>query len=915
MRDPSTSSGPGGRRRQVEAALAGAVADDVIEELVQHAESTYDALRADGLSEHDADRQIAALIAGWRSDPASLRRVVRRAPAVTPPRPATSVLAGVVADAIYGWRLMKGQPGSAAILILTIALGVGTVTTLFSVANSVLLRPLSWAAGDGLMRVIESRGGREGRVPGTMMNGSYLAWSEAPQTIERLAAWSDGTVTLTGAGDATRITLASVTPSLFEVLRARPMRGRTFTEAEGKEGNTRFVILSAGLWEQRFGTRDDVIGQPIVLDGTPYIVVGVMPREFAFPTREVQMWLPMAVAAVDGPNGTKRGQIFRALARLAPGATPAQAAAEATAKALTAPDAGPVGMALFGAKDPIQIAVVDANAAATAEVRPAILVLLIASALLFVTAMANVANMQLARATARHRELMIRAALGAGTARLSRQLLIENALVGVVGAMLGLLLCVALHRILPSLLPAGFPRANDIAIDGRVLAFAGLLAPIVSIVAGVLPLTQARRLDVTRALAEGSLASAGAGRGRLAMARLAIVGSQVAVTSVLVIGAVLLTRSFVARMAADRGYDASNVLTATVPFPAGYTFEQRQQARDRILERLKARPGVTHAAFSTGVPLMSAGGFTSFNFQSPVRAGIEIQAEAIRRTVTPDYFGALGVRLRSGRLLNDGDVVGSPTVVVVNRSFVRRFLDDVPPERAVGLSLGTRAVSGATYDGDVTIAGVTDDLRQDAVDAPDQPEMFVAFAQLAQSTQGASSIAVIRTADDPAAYVEALRSAVREEDDAIALDAVMTLEQRVANSLSRPRVYAVLLGGFAVAALLIAGAGLFGVLSYSVTQRSRELAVRSALGAGSATVVRAAVQPMGVAIVGGVTLGLAVSALVSDQMAPFVFGVSTTDWLSFSVAPIVLLIAAALACMVPARRVAQTDPVVVLREA
>lgn len=819
-----------------------------------------------------------------------------------------------MSDWRYSVRLLRSKPGYAAVTILTIALGVGAVTTLFSVAYGVLLRPLSWANGDGLVRAIESRAGRQGRVPGTMMNGSFLAWADSPQTIDGIGAWTDGALTLSGAGDATRLPVTNVSPSLFAVLRATPLRGRLFTPAEGRDGNWRFVILSAGLWEQRFGAREDIVGQTIVLDGTPCTVVGIMPRAFQFPTGATQAWLPMTVTAVDGPGGLKRGQIFRALARLKPGVTPAQAAAEATARAQAAPDAGPVAMALFGGKDPVQITITDANEAATADVRPAIVILLIASALLFVTAIANVANMQLARASGRARELTIRAALGAGTGRLSRQLMIENAIIGISGAACGLLLSMALHRMMPSLLPAGFPRVDAIAIDARVLAFAIVLSAVTSVAAGTLPVLHVRRLDLVRALSEGSLASAGAGRGRMALTRLVVVGSQVAVTSMLVIGAALLTRSFVSRMSADRGYDPANVLTATVPFPAGRSFEWRQQARARILERLKARPGITHAAFSTGVPLMSAGGFTSFNFASPVREGVNVEVESIRRLVTPDYFGALGVRVRAGRAISDADTLGAPTAVVVNRSFVRKYLDDVALERAVGLSLGARAVGGTTYDGGATIVGVVDDLRQDAVDGPPQPEMFVAIAQLNESGQGASSIIVIRTVDDPASYVEALRTVMRAEDPGIALDAVMTMEQRVGESLSRPRTYAVLFGGFALFALVIAGAGLFGVLSHSVSQRARELAVRTALGATRTAVVAVALKQMAIAMIAGLAIGVALSAGLSNQLAPFVYGVSTRDWLSFGLAPIVLLIAGIIACVVPARKVARADPMRVLRE-
>jgi predicted permease len=422
------------------------------------------------------------------------------------------------------------------------------------------------------------------------------------------------------------------------------------------------------------------------------------------------------------------------------------------------------------------------------------------------------------------------------------------------------------------------------------------------------------RLDLAQALSNGSQGAAGAGRGRVATIRLLIATSQVAVTGVLIIGSVLLTRSFIANLTADRGYDPANVLTATVPFPGGLTFEQRQQARAQIMERVKARPGITHAAFSTGVPLMSAGGYTSFTMASPF-GGREIQAEAIRRVVTPDYFGALGVRIRAGRPIADTDVAGSPTAVVVNRSFVRRYLDDVPVEKAIGVSIGTYAVRSTTYTGGATIVGVTDDLRQGAVSEPDQPEMFVAMAQMTPaSQQGAPSIIVVRTAADPALSIETLRTVVREQNPAIALDAVMTMEARVGESLAQPRVYAVLLAGFAIAALLIAGAGLYGVLSHGVAQRSRELAVRAALGASRATVVRVALSQISVSLLAGVLAGIGLSIALANNLSPFLYGVSSTDWISFTAGAVFLLLAGLLACLVPARRVAKTDPIGVLRE-
>ena len=822
-------------------------------------------------------------------------------------------------DALYGVRVLRAQPGAALVTILTIALGVGAVTTLFSVAYGVLLRPLPWGDTDRLVRLSETRAGREGRVPGTMMNGSYIAWANAPQTLEGIGYYSgENQMTLTGAGEATRIAASRVTPSTIQLLGVPAIRGRIFDVTDGHSRTTEpsVVLVSYGLWEQRFGLREDIVGHPLVLDGVQHTIVGVMPREFRFPSAAARAWLAWQAPPVDNPGGTKTGTIMRAIGRLKPGVTAAQAAAEGTARAIAAPDPGPLAMTLFGAREPIQIIVTDAMAAAAADVRPAIVILLIASLLLFATAIANVANMQLARATARHRELTIRAALGAGTRRLARQLLIENALAATIGSALGLVVTIGFHAVLPSVLPADFPRVDDITIDGRVLMVTVLLSIVTAIACGILPLLHVRRLEIARALSESSLASAGAGRTRVASLRAVIVASQVAVTCVLVIGAVLLARSFMAHMNADRGYDPSNLLTAAIPFPQTYGPPERTfAALHRILDRVKTRPGITHAAISTALPLASSGGFMSFKFPSPLRGGTEVDVETIRRIVSPEYFGALGIRVRAGRPLTAGDDLNAARVVVVNRSFVRKYFDDVPIEQAIGLSLGTAVFRnfGDKQRRDTTVVGVVDDVKQDAPDGAPQPEMFIAYAQV-PVTYASQAFVVLRTADDPAAHIDTLRTALREEDPTLALDAVMTMDQRVGRSVARPRTYAVLLGGFAMFALIIAGAGLFGVLSYSVTQRSRELAVRTALGASRAAVVGVALKQIGVALLAGLAVGLAMAIAFSKNLSPFLYGVSTTDWLSFGVAPVVLLIVGVVACVVPARRVAQTDPIQVLRE-
>ena len=571
----------------------------------------------------------------------------------------------------FAIRLLRSKPGYAVVAAFTIALGVGAATTLFSVANGVLLRPLPFTDSDRLVRLIEIRGGRQGRVPGTLLNGTYLAWSESPQTIESIGAWrEDYKVTMAGQGDPARVTASLITPSILTTLKTAPLMGRAFEGAEGNPGQQRVILISFASWQRRFGGTADIIGTTIVIDGVGREIIGVMPRDFRFPSGETELWIPWALPPVETAGGVRTGVIMRAFARMRGGVTAAQVAAEGTARANAAPDAGPMAMALFGARGPIQITATDAKETATADVRPAIVILFAAAGLLFVTAVANVANLQLARSSERHRELTIRAALGAAQSRLAQQLLTENALLALIGGVAGLALSALLHALLPTLLPAGFPRADAIEIDLRVLAFSLALTLVATIACGVLPVLHARRLDLARAIAESGAPGSGAS-GRLAITRALIVSSQIAVTCVLLIGGTMLVRSFAAYMAADRGYDPQNVLTASIPFLPSHAVERRSQILTGLIERLKGRPGITHVAGATGLPLASAGGFSVFTLDSPIKPGTTVEVESIRRVVTPEYFGALGLRVVAGRPLLESDTAAAPGAVVVNRSFVR----------------------------------------------------------------------------------------------------------------------------------------------------------------------------------------------------------------------------------------------------
>jgi putative ABC transport system permease protein len=675
------------------------------------------------------------------------------------------------------------------------------------------------------------------------------------------------------------------------------------------------VILSYGLWQERFGGHPEIVGQILQLDDTPSTIVGVMPRDFAFPDRETRAWTAWSVPPVTAANGMQVGVIFRAIARLHAGATSAQAAAEATSRARSAPDMGFAARALFGAVGPIDVAATPELRAITAEVRPAILVLLAAVGLLLITATANVASLQLARATTRRREMAVRAAIGAGWRHVVRQLLIENATIGLSGGAAGLAVAAGLQRLMPALLPAGFPRLDAVTLDIRVLSFALAVSVVVSVACGLLPAWHIHHIDLVESLSEDGVAPIGGGmRSPMARTRASIMAGQVAIACLLLVGAGLLTRSFVALVQADRGYDPVNVLTARLPFPPGYANERRTQLLDALVERLHGTPGVTHAAYGTALPFVSFGGFTAFNMRSPRNPDVELNVQAAQRVVSPDYFAAMRLRVAAGRLLTAADTTLTRPAIVVNRTFARQYLGDDP----VGFHIpqrGPRAggIRFADPKADWEVVGIVDDMRQD-VDTPLQPEIFASMKQITTGTNfGFDPILVIRTAADPTAYVPTLRRRVHELAPALALDSVMTMEDRVEASLAKPRLYAAVLAWFSVFALLIAGVGLFGVLSFSMAQRTREIGVRSALGAQTrdivALVLRQALWIIGIGVLFGLTAAVSVGRLLSA----FLYGVSVHDPLTFVAMSIVIVLVSAVACLVPAKRAVKVDPMTALR--
>ena len=887
---------------------------DVVEELSQHAATAFEAGRADGLDDRSAVDRVDALIEKWCADPAVALRKAKRRPVVEAPAHGASVWSGIGQDLKYAARLLRRQIGFSLVTILTIALGIGATTTLFSVAYGVLMKPLPWPDADQLVRLSETRQGHEPRVKGTISNAAYNAWYEAHSTIEEIAGYRTvPSSALVGVGDATSVMTCAVTPSIFTVLKARPLLGRVFVDDDGRPGGSfpsrDVIILSYGLWQERFSGEDSAIGKTVQLAGKPFTVVGVMPREFEFPTRSTRAWTPWAIASVIASNGDRRMAIFGAIARLRSDVTPAQAAAEGTSRARSAPDPGLAAVAMFGGNGPAELSAVPAIEMMTAEVRPALLVLLAAVLLLFMTATANVASLQLARATTRRREMGIRAAIGAGAARLTRQLVVESGLLGVIGGAAGLAFALALHRALPSLLPADFPRVADVAVDWRVVLFAALCALTAGVVCGLLPAAYASRMNLRASLSDdGGAPLGGVLRSPTTRTRSAIMAAQLAIACVLLVGAALLTRSFVALLHADRGYDPRNLLTAQLPLPAAYSAERRVALLDAIAQRLRAVPGVAEAGFGNALPLLTSGGFRAFQMRPPNDPSALVDVNAMQRVVSPSYFTVLGLRVIGGRALAETDTMTSRNVIVVNRSFAAKYLGRRPLDSIVP-NLGMCRGDNDQW----AVVGIVEDMRQGGIlsDAP-QPELFMPYHQIGCPNLLSDPVIVIRTHDDPAPFASTLRQIVREQEPALALDSLMTMEERMMTNLAKPRLYAVVLTGFALFALTISGVGLFGVLSYIVAQRSREIGVRTALGARPSDIVGLVLRQVAVVAAAGIAAGLWAAFAASQSVATVLYGVAPHDPLSFVIVPVVLIVVTAMAAVVPARRAARVDPLTVL---
>ncbi len=807
-------------------------------------------------------------------------------------------------DLRYAGRTMMRNKGFSLPALLTLALGIGASTAVFSLVYGVLLRPLPYREPDTLVRLSEGHAGATSPLRASLLsNLTYYAWGKSPRTVEGIAVYEADRYTVTGLAEPVRMKGSAVSPVLFRLLRANPAVGRFFSESEALE-NTPVVVLSHEFWRQHFESDPAAVGRSLTLEGRAHTIIGVTPPGFYFPDHETRFWLPNTVQRPETPGGTTVS-VFPALARLRPGVSAAQAAAEGTAAAR---GAGPRPMAadmLFGAGGPVEIHVRTLADETTGRIRPALLVLAVGVVFVLLIACANVAHLFLSRGLARHRELAVRAALGAGQVRILRQLLTESLVLSLGGGLLGLGLGLTLVRVLPLIAPPDFPRLSDVRIDAGVVALAALLSMVAGLVSGIAPALRSTRSKAWGSLHLDSRYSEGGFRGAWASRlRGVLLAVEAAVAVMLLVGAVLLVRSFERLVTVDAGFDPANVITGYIYLPPRSTPEQSRQYIDALLGRLRRLPGVAAAGASNMAPFAGVTGISGFSI--PAEGNNPPQkAHALSYVITGGYAEALSLHLREGRLFTAEDETGGIQSILVNREFARQYLSPGP-------------IAGRRYRGMMTtpdkfteIIGVVGDVLKDGLDARPQPEMY--FLQRGDRGLGGSFSLVVRTRGNAGAMAPVIRGIVLETDKNSVIDELGPLSQRVSASVSQPRFATSVMVTFAAVALILAAVGLYGVLSYNVTQRRRELGVRAALGATRGNLVGMVVRDGMTFIVAGLLLGIAGAAFLTELMSSLLFGISPLDSVSFGIAPAVLLGIALLACALPARRAASADPAEALR--
>jgi len=800
--------------------------------------------------------------------------------------------------------VLLAQPSFTAVALLTLALGIGANSAIFGIVNAVLLRPLPYGEPDRVVMLWSH------------WTNWHKTWVSEPeladyqttlQSLEYVAGFSYDSFNLTGTGEPVRVRAAQVQAAMFAALDVHPILGRVFSADEDRPGAAHVALLTEGLWRSQFGSDPSIVGRTIQLDATSYTVVGVtssalrLPIDFASRTI-THLWLPLRLGPVDPTDRQNHG--LTVLGRLRPGVTLARAQAEVDA--LT----GGFFQQFPNFYDrAFGVTVVPASVEVFGDVRPALVVLLLAVGAVLLIACANVANLLLARSDARQKEIAVRVALGASPWQIVRQLMTESLVLAAVGGTLGVGLGWALTRALVVLNPLKIPRVQDVALDGRVVAFTAVLSIATGLLFGLAPALQSSRSSMQPALKQGGRDS----RATTGWLRRSLVVFEIAASVVLVAAAMLLARSFARLLDVDAGFTPTHVLTLRTSLPSTHYADGAAMARAyvEVGRRLREAPGVVAAGGVIGLPLATTRGDTGVALEGDPPGGRPDHA-ADWQVVTPGYFEAMRIPLRAGRTFTEADRADTLPVVVVNEAMAAKFWPGQSP-------VGRRAALGINSNRWMTVVGVVADVRHRGLDASARPELYRPHAQFRFGSRDTSpNVAAltwaIRTSSDPLAATSAARAAIRAVDPTLGISDVETMEQVLADSTSDRRLNMLLftlLGGLALA---LAAVGVYGVVAYSATQRTHEIGVRMAMGARPVDVLRLLLGEGGRLAAIGIAIGSTAALIASRLIRGLLFNVSATDPATFAVVPLALLAVALLASYLPARRAMRVDPMIVLRD-
>jgi putative ABC transport system permease protein len=794
-------------------------------------------------------------------------------------------------DIRYAIRSLLKRPAFTAIAVITLALGIGANTAIFSVINAVLLRPLPYRDAELIVTVWQSSA--RARVSRNDVSpANFLDWQEQSRSFESMAGIEPFGFSLIGNGEPERFQAWLVTAGFFETLGTNSFRGRTFSSQDYQPGNERVVVVSYGLWQRRFGSDQNLVGQKLTLNGQPYTVIGIMPREFQFPP-DREIWAPRVLRENDrqlrGPT------YWNVIARLKPGVTIKQAQDEMSAIA------GRLATQYPDTNGGMGSTVVPLPEQLTGHVRSALWILLGAVGFVLLIACANVANLLLVRGAERHREFAIRSALGAARVRLIRQLLTESLLLALLGGIGGVLLAAWGVRLILAFNSAKIPRIEYVSLDVRVMLFALGVSVITAVIFGLIPATQFSRPNLQSTLKEGDRGAV-AGYTRHWLRNLLVVG-EVALALVLLTGAGLLARGFVNLLRVDPGFAKDRVLALQVFLPRNLQQPEKTTGFfDQALQRVAEVPGVQAAAVVSSPPFINLEQdvpFTIEGLPSPPKGN---EPSAYYNEVSPDYLNVMSVPLRRGRFFTKLDKPDSAPVVVINETMARRYFGNENP-------VGKKLVVMYDPPEPREIVGVIADVLHNGLDSAPRPEMLVHY----QQSPTPQMTFVVKTAGDPGSMLSAIKGAIREVNRNQTFSKTATMEQLVGDSLRQQRFNLLLLSSFAVLALGLAGLGIYGVMSYSTKQRTHEIGLRMALGAQSRDVLRLIVGQGLVLALTGIAIGLIASFALTRLMRGLLFGISATDPLTFISISLLLTLVGLLASWIPARRATKVDPLVALR--